>query len=37
VFLIDNLFPGFYKKLFNKYKKIKLFFIKKENNKKRKK
>lgn len=35
--LIDNFFPGFYKKLFNKYKKIKLFFFKKENKKKRKK
>lgn len=37
--LIDNFFPGFYKKLFNKYKKIKfkLSIKNKENNKKRKK
>jgi hypothetical protein len=35
--LIDNFFPGFYKKLFNKYKKIKLFFTKKDNKRKRKK
>lgn len=35
--LIDNFFPGFYKKLFNKYKKIKLSFFKKDNKRKRKK
>ena len=35
--LIDNFFPGFYNKLFNKYKKLKLFFFKKDNKRKRKK